>query len=154
MAKFYMGFNEIPWADLISRYPSVFYSTGSYTRAIPGSSNRRLHLRSWGEGWIVTDNMKDEKDYGRVTKFNIKYVPKYLKEKDYPTFADWFKAVFRFVDDFYRNAVKWPPVRDSRRQPPDARPCGTVLRVVVFAFNNSLIGQNPFGCRRGNHRSK
>ena len=104
MAKFYMGFNEIPWADLISRYPSVFYSTGSYTRAIPGSSNRRLHLRSYDEGWIVTNNMKDEKDYGRVTKFNIKYVPKYLKEKDYPTFVDWFKAVFRFVDDFKTTA--------------------------------------------------
>lgn len=95
-----MGFNEIPWADLIARYPSVFYSTGSYTRAIPGSANRRLHLRGYGEGWIVTNNMQDKKDYGRVTKFNIKYVPKYLKEKDYPTFVEWFKAVFRFVDDF------------------------------------------------------
>lgn len=104
MAKFFIGVNEIPWADLISRYPSVFYSTGSYTRAIPGSSNRRLHLRGYGEGWIVTDNMQDKKDYGRVTKFNIKYVPKYLKEKDYPTFVEWFKAVFRFVDDFKSTA--------------------------------------------------
>lgn len=99
-----MGVNEIPWADLIARYPSVFYSRGSYIRNIPGSPNRMLHLRSWGEGWIVTSNLKDEKDYGRVTKFNIKYVPKYLKEKDYPTFADWFKAVFRFVDEFKTTA--------------------------------------------------
>lgn len=99
MAKFFMGVNEIEWANLIALYPSVFYSRGSYIRNIPGSPNRMLHLRSWGEGWIVTNNMKDEKDYGRVTKFNIKYVPKYIKEKDYPTFADWFKAVFRFVDE-------------------------------------------------------
>lgn len=104
MAKFFMGVNEIEWANLIELYPSVFYWTGSHTRAVPGSPNRRLHQRSWGEGWIVTDNMKDEKDYGRVTKFNIKYVPKYIKEKDYPTFADWFKAVFRFVDEFKSTA--------------------------------------------------
>ena len=104
MAKFFMGVNEIEWANLIALYPSVFYSRGSYIRNIPGSPNRMLHLRSWGEGWIVTDNMKDQKDYGRVTKFNIKYVPKYLKEKDYPTFVDWFKAVFHFVDEFKTSA--------------------------------------------------
>ena len=116
MAKFYIGASEISWNDLINSYPNTFRKNGNYTRIIPGSTKRMLHVRGWGEGWIDTEDMRDNKDYGRSTKINIKHVPKYIKEKDYPTFTDWFKAVYSFIENFKTTAKAKAKVKQEQNK--------------------------------------
>lgn len=103
MAKFYIGASKIQWSDLVHAHPRSFYPTGSYTFNLPGQVDQRLHVRGWGSGYIV-GSAQDKKEYGRVTSINIKHVPKYLKENDYPNFDEWFKAVYKFIRGFKETA--------------------------------------------------
>ena len=117
MAKFYIGASKINWSDLVHAHPRAFYSTGSYTFNLPGQTDQRLHVRSYGSGYIV-GSTADRKEYGRVTSINIKHVPKYLKEAEYPDVTAWFKAVYKFIREFKETAKAKHTVK--QRQNKDA----------------------------------
>ena len=117
MAKFYIGASKIYWSDLVHAHPRAFYSTGSYTFNLPGQTDQRLHVRGYGSGYIV-GSTKDDKEYGRVTYINIKYVPKSIKEAEYPDVTAWFKAVYKFIREFKETAKAKHTVK--QRQNKDA----------------------------------
>lgn len=98
MATFYVGKDKISWNAVMLRIGSYFpYVNGTGVRGIPGDPKHFVHYHSGDDEYKINEKPDSAYNYFGETQINLKYVPKKLKNAEYNSFADWFKAVYGFI---------------------------------------------------------
>lgn len=97
MKKTYLvGKDAVTWDYLFRNYYDTFpYHGGVYL--IPGDPKHFIHVHE--ESVCMNKSPRDTDYYYGETYINLKYVPKKLKNAEYDSFTDWFKAVYGFIRD-------------------------------------------------------
>lgn len=91
---YFVGKDVITWGDLLRNYNDSFpYHGGVYF--IPGDPKHFVHAKEGDVRMNKSPNVNDY--YYGETSINLKYVPKKLKNAEYNSFTNWFKAVYGFI---------------------------------------------------------
>ena len=98
MATFYVGRDKISWNAVMLRIGSYFPMVGaSNVRGIPGDPKHFVHYHEGDDEYKMNEKPDSAYNYFGETEINLKYVPKKLKNAEYNSFVDWFKAVYSFI---------------------------------------------------------
>jgi hypothetical protein len=98
MATFYVGKDKVSWNAVMLRIGSYFpYVNGTGVRGIPGDPKHFVHYHSGDDEYKINEKPDSAYNYFGETQINLKYVPKKLKNAEYNSFVDWFKAVYAFI---------------------------------------------------------
>lgn len=93
MTRYLIGKNTVSWEYLIRNHKETFMFHGGVYH-IPGDPKHFVHSN---EGSYRMNKSPRNNDYYGETHINLKYVPKKLKDAEYASFTDWFKAVYGFI---------------------------------------------------------
>lgn len=98
MSTFYVGKDKISWTAIMRHIGSYFpMVNGTGVRGIPGDPKHFVHYSEIDEVFKMNENPAPAYNYYGETLINLKYVPKKLKNAEYNSFTDWFKAVYGFI---------------------------------------------------------